>query len=78
MRTCAHAHSETPSANKITKKIEKKQRWPSEKKNTGTSAMFQCVRAYMCAHAQRNHSLKAHREIYMKKKTQKEFWEAPQ
>ncbi len=32
MRICVHAQTETPPANKITKKISKKQRWPSEKK----------------------------------------------
>jgi hypothetical protein len=32
MRTCVHAHMETLPANKITKKIRIKKRWPSEKK----------------------------------------------
>ncbi len=53
MHTCAHAHSETPSANKITKKIRKKNRdGHPKKKNSGTSAMFQCVHA-TCALAQK-------------------------
>ena len=56
MRTCVHAHTETPPANKITKKIRKKQRWPSEKKS---HEHLDCSNAYMCtcAHTQRNHSL---------------------
>ena len=48
MRICAHAHSETPSANKITKKIRKKQRWPSKKKyrNIHNVPMRTCVHVH--------------------------------
>jgi hypothetical protein len=89
MRICAHAHSETPSANKITKKIRKKQRWPSEKK---IQEYPQCSNAYMrtCAHAQRNHSLNSSQigpmtlyvEMYQRTLVQKidrreQFWVYP-
>ena len=48
MRTCVHAHTETPQANKITKKIRKKQRVPSEKKATNirTVPMRTCVHVH--------------------------------
>ena len=61
MQGVIHAHTETPQANKITKKIRKKQRWPSEKK---IQEHPQCSNAYMrtCALAQRNHSLNDIRE----------------
>ena len=50
MCTCVHAHTETPPAKKITKKIRKKQRWPSEKKkamNIRTVPMHICVHVHM-------------------------------
>ena len=49
MHTCVHAHTETPQANKITQKIRKKQRAPSEKKkarNIRTVPMRTCVHVH--------------------------------
>ena len=49
MRTCVLAHTETLPANKITKKIWEKQRWPSETKkgkNIRTVPMRTCVHVH--------------------------------
>ncbi len=49
MRTCVLAHTETLPANKITKKIREKQRWPSETKkgqNIHTVPMHTCVHVH--------------------------------
>ena len=49
MRTCVLAHTETLPANKITKKIREKQRWPSETKkgkNICTVPMRTCVHVH--------------------------------
>ncbi len=49
MRTCVLAHTETLPANKITKKIREKQRWPSQTKkgkNIRTVPMRTCVHVH--------------------------------
>ena len=49
MRTCVLAHTETLPANKITKKIREKHRWPSETKkgkNIRTVPMRTCVHVH--------------------------------
>ncbi len=68
MCTWVHANTETLPAKKITNKIRKKKRAPSEKKyrNIHTVPMRTCVhvkchgldKSVLCAYAQRNHSLR--------------------